>query len=252
MRPLDFFLAHKVKVFPITTGKKTPAVPAGTSWTNWDDFERPRPAQPYGVVLGSLIVIDGDSAKATAWIRANVPPTPFRVQSGPHHDGTPGRGVHFYYRAPDVATPAFIHRDGLAIEARRLGQYVVGPGSVHPSGCTYRASDWSWNWNDLPVLPADFNFNDGSGLTSAPGAPYQIPETVTAGERTAELWRFVRHMKATNVSVEWARSAVEMFNLTRCEPPKSQTWLRSWFPRAWGHRDRPDFNQLPKFEDDGI
>jgi hypothetical protein len=28
----------------------------------------------------------------------------------------------------------------------------------------------------------------------------------------------------------------------RCEPPKSDAWMNAWFPRAWGHRDRPDFN----------
>lgn len=87
---IDCFLAHGVNVFPIRPGTKKPDVPEGGSWKNWTG---PRPTGPYGVELGALIVVDADSAKALAWIRANCPPTPFRVQSGPYHDGSPGRGV---------------------------------------------------------------------------------------------------------------------------------------------------------------
>jgi hypothetical protein len=244
--PLDFFLAHRVAVFPICEGSKAPAVPKGTDWADWDDFQRSRPDGSYGVVLGSLMVIDGDSQASTAWIRANVPPTPFRVQSGPHHDRSRGRGVHFYFRAPQRVTPAFIHRDHLVIEARRRGQYVVGPGSVHPSGCTYRVSTWSWRWDDLPVFPAEFLFDDGTGHTSAAGAPYEPPERMVAGERTHELFRLLRHMKALGASIEETRYCVELYNRNRCEPPKSDSWLRSWFPRAWNLADRPGFSALPQ------
>jgi hypothetical protein len=245
MNPLAFFLNHRVRVFPITPGTKKPAVPAGASWTDWDDFVRPRPERPYGVVLGSLIVFDGDTPQSTAWLREHAPATPFRVQSGPYHDGAAGRGVHFYYRAPHGTTPAFIRRDGLVIEARRAGQYVVGPGSPHPTGCTYKVSnDWTWEWDDIPVLPSDFVFEDGSVRPiTVDGAPYDVPDTVTAGERTAELFRFLRSCKAKGLSVEMARFAVEQFNLTRCEPPKSDAWLRSWFSRSWNHADRLEFRE---------
>lgn len=249
MNPLAFFLEHRVRVFPITRGTKRPAVDQGTSWTDWDDFMRSRPEKPYGVVLGSLLVVDGDCEQTTAWIREHVPATPFRVQSGPHHDGSPGRGVHFYFRAPQPPTPAFIRRDGLVIEARRAGQYVVGPGSPHPAGCIYKVShQWTWRWDDIPVLPSDFAFEDGSVRpVAAEGASYDVPDTVAAGERTAELFRFLRSCKAKGLSVEMARFAVEQFNRTRCEPPKSDAWLRSWFGRAWSQTDRPGFGQ-PYFE----
>jgi hypothetical protein len=172
-----------------------------------------------------------------------VPATPFTVMSGPYHDGASGRGQHHYFRAPDQPTPAFIHRDSLVIEARRLGQYVVGPGSVHPSGCVYTAADWSWQWDDLPVFPSEFVFDDGTGSTSATGAPYQPAERMVTGERTHELFRLVRHMKALGASMEATRFTVELANANRCEPPKSAAWLASWFPRAWGQPDRPGFGQ---------
>jgi hypothetical protein len=104
----------------------------------WDDFVRPRPERPYGVVLGSLVVLDGDTPPTAIWIREQPPTTPFRVQTGPYHDGQPGRGVHFYFRAPQGTLPAFIRRNGLAIGCKRAGYYVVGPGSVHPCGCIYK------------------------------------------------------------------------------------------------------------------
>lgn len=242
MNPIDFFLANGVNVFPIRPGTKQPDVPKGTSWKAWPG---PRPTGSYGVELDALMVVDGDSSPSTAWIRANCAATPFRVLTGPHHDPKDkGRGVHFYYRAPEHPTPAFIHRDGLVIEARRAGQYVVGPGSIHPSGCTYKASDWSWSWNDLPVFPGDFEFDDGTRRTTLAGQPYEVPECVMAGERTAELFKFVRSFKARGASEEMARFAVEQFNRDRCEPPKPAQWLWRWFDRAWHQADRPDFAQL--------
>jgi hypothetical protein len=249
MNPLDFFLDHRVRVFPVQHGSKKPAVPAGTNWMDWDDFVRPRPDRPYGVVLGSLIVVYGDSPASIEWISTHAPYTPFRVQSGPCHGGAPGRGVHFYFRAPQSPTPAFIRRDGLTIEARRAGQYVVGPGSLHPTGCIYKVShEWAWRCEDLPVFPSDFVFEDGSVRPiTIDGAPYEIPETVVAGERTAELFRFLRSCKAKRMDPDMARSAVQLFNDTRCEPPKSEAWIRAWFGRAWNQADRPDFGQ-PYFE----
>jgi hypothetical protein len=241
MNPLNWFAAHRVKVFPVQPGAKTPAVPRDTSWNEWDDFTRPRPSGSYGVVLGSLLVVDADSPATASWIAQHVPATPFTVLSGPYHDGSAGRGRHHYFRAPDVLTPAFIHRDHLAIEARRIGQYVLGPDSVHPSGCIYEACEWSWRWDDLPMFPVDFAFNDGTGTTSEVGAPYEPPRRMVQGERSHELFRLVRHMKALGASIEETRYTVELYNANRCDPPKSDKWLRAWFPRAWGHRDRPDF-----------
>ncbi len=241
MNPIDFFLMNGVDVFPIRPGTKQPDVPKGTSWKRW---RGPRPTASYGVELGTLMVVDGDSAMSTAWIRAHCPATPFRVQTGPYHDQAHlGRGVHFYFRAPESPTPAFIHRDGLVIEARRAGQYVVGPGSVHPSGCTYRASAWSWRWEELPIFSADFQFDDGSRQTTLLGERYEVPDRVTAGERTAELFKFVRSLKARGASEEATWLLVQEFNQYRCDPPKPDWWLPRWFSRAWYQTDRPDFAQ---------
>jgi hypothetical protein len=73
VRPLDFFLAHRVPVFPITQGAKTPAVSKGTHWADWDDFVRARPTGAYGVVLGSLVVVDADQQATSEWANAHLP-----------------------------------------------------------------------------------------------------------------------------------------------------------------------------------
>ena len=79
---------------------------------------------------------------------------------------------------------------------------------------------------------------------------YEVPERVTAGERTAELFKFVRSFKARGASEQMARFAVEVFNRDRCEPPKSDEWLLRWFNRAWHQADRPDFAQLTTITED--
>jgi len=250
MTPLEFFLAHRVAVFPIATGAKTPAVAKGTHWADWDDFLRARPTSAYGVVLGSLVVVDTDQPATSEWANAHVPPTPFMVLSGPYHSGGMGRGVHRYYRVPPASSwPPYIRRDGLNIEFRRAGQYVLGPASPHPSGLTYDAAPWSWAWDDIPCFPSDFVFEDGSVGVSRVGAAYAEPTApVTESNRTAELFRYVRHLKANEVDRDLAWTATQFFNTRFCHPPKSDRWLASWFGRAWGHRDRPDFKQCV-FED---
>jgi Bifunctional DNA primase/polymerase, N-terminal len=246
---IDFFISNGVRVFPIKPGTKAPAC------ESWPNYSGPRPTASYGVALATqLTVVDADEPATLAWCLAQLPPTPLRVQTGPFHSGAPGRGVQFYYRTPaGPMRPAYIHRDTLSIEARRQGQYVLGPGSKHPTGCIYTPTDWSWQWNDLPEFPADFNFDDGTCATSSVDGKYVRPTgDVTAGERTHELFRYLRHLKARDFDEEQTRNYVWWFNQTQCKPPKSEAWFRSWFGRSWRTADRPGFNQLATFEDDGL
>ena len=246
MNPLDFFYQNGVCLFPIQPGTKEPAVPKGTSWKGYITPVKP----PYGVDLASsLVVVDGDSSVSTAWIRAHCPPTPFRVLTGPHHDAMDaGRGVHFYYRAPDANLPRFLHRDTLIIECRSRDQYVVGPMSVHPSGCTYKPSDWSWQWTDLPVFPADFLFDDGSVIIggSASGATYEVPDVMPRGHRRHELFRLIRSCKSHSDKAT-TRAFVLQAMANKCQPPMTLADFTpesfdAWFSRSWRQADRAGFN----------
>jgi hypothetical protein len=228
MNALQWFCDHRIAVFPIRTGTKQPAT--NGHWANWDDFARPRPTGPYGVVLGRLIVVDTDTPDAEAAITEALPPTPFMVRAA--------RGWHRYFRAPEHPTPATIYRVGLAIECRRAGQYVVGPGSPHKDGQhTYTASSWSWAWSDLPVFPSSFVFDDrGAGIPVG----YEPPDRILDGERHHELFRLIRHLKGLDATREHARYVVGLYNQNRCDNPlKEDAHFEAWFNRSFSLRNRP-------------
>ncbi|MDP2321778.1 MAG: bifunctional DNA primase/polymerase [Acidobacteriota bacterium] len=239
MNPLDWFRDHRIAVFPIRPGTKEPATQG--HWANWDDFARPRPTGPYGVVLGRVIVVDTDTPDAEASIAAALPPTPFMVRAA--------RGWHRYFRAPEHPTPATIYRAGLAIECRRAGQYVVGPGSLHKDGQhIYTASSWSWAWTDLPIFPASFVFDDRADAAAVAG--YDPPDRILDGERHHELFRLIRHLKGLQSSQAEARFIVGTYNQNRCDNPLPEDAnFEAWFRRAWALRDRP----MPVlFDGDGL
>src|SRR5688572_28757353 len=167
VNPAQWFHDHGVGVFPLKTRSKEPAC----KWLGYScSREQADRFVNYGVRLGhGLAVLDGDSRESVAWIQSRItageiPWTQFIVKTA--------RGLHLYYRlVGGEDLPKFLHRDGLTIEFKHHGQYVVGPGSVHPDGPIYTAAEWSWGWDDIPVFPTDtFLFDDGScGRRSAPG-----------------------------------------------------------------------------------
>src|SRR5947209_17812600 len=83
-----------------------------------------------GIVTGkvsTVVVVESDTPEAEAWCEEHLPPTPMMTRSA--------RGRHRFYHRPMALPeiPASIKTpNGLTIEIKRDGQYVVGPGSVHP------------------------------------------------------------------------------------------------------------------------
>lgn len=246
-----WFFDQGVGIFPLKARSKHPAC------NSWDDYRCERRLvkrfQNYGVRLGplamwvvrgvdrrndGLAVVDADCIEARGWCSTYIPHTPFQVRTG--------RGVHHYLRLRSGdGVPKFIHRDGLTIEFKHAGQYVVGPGSIHPSGATYTASDWSWRWEDIPIFPAEtFIFDDGScGRRSTPGQPngdgYEFPDRVAAGERHAELFKQLRQFKAWGNTKETTREFIHLCNTACCQPPLAENHtFEEWFNRAWANPDR--------------
>jgi len=234
--PAQWFHDHNVGVFPLKTRSKEPAC----KWLGYScSREHAARFVNYGVRLGTMAVVDPDCHDTIAWCERNLPDTPFLVRTA--------RGFHVYYRlASSDGVPKFLHRDGLTIEFKNAGQYVVGPGSVHPSGAVYTAVEWSWRWDDIPVFPANFLFDDGScGRRSAPGVigeRYEFPTAgVGKGERHAELFKLLRSLKAQGYEQADARIVIVFANENGCRPPlpDSQIFDNGWFARAWGNPDRP-------------
>jgi hypothetical protein len=213
MTPILWFHDHGVGVFPLVPGTKKPMVSFPTYTCTREQAARFH--NLYGVRLGRcradwLAVVDSDSPETETWVAVNLIDTPFRVRTA--------RGVHRYYRTAGPL-PSYIHRDGLTIENRNEGLYVVGPGSVHPSGIVYTADGWSWRWEDIPFFPADFIFDDGScGRFSTTGQPLVLPPAVCNGERHHTLHKIMRSLVAHGVPLEGAIATCRIENREKCAP----------------------------------
>lgn len=172
---------------------------------------------PLGRVSG-VVVVDSDSPEVETWCAANLPATPMMTRTA--------RGFHRYYRRPDVDDlPAFIHtRDGLRIELRREGQYVVAPGSIHPGdaakgippGHRYSAvSEWPTSLNALPVFPTDVLDGPRTDDAAAPPLAPQLP----AGSRNDSLFREACRLRRLGWDESEILAALRGLNHRRCHPP---------------------------------
>ena len=100
----------------------------------------------YGVCcgFGNLVGIDADDPIIAERFEQNFGST-FRVRSGS------GRGFHDYAIVHGMRERQLFERNGLHLgEAQSLGQQLVGPGSVHPTGGIYTVV------RDLPILEMEW------------------------------------------------------------------------------------------------
>lgn len=86
----------------------------------------------YGVVTnyGNLAILDLDDAKAVALIEPFLPST-FTVKTS--------KGCHYYFLLRGYAKKVILQMNGHHLGELQAGPtfYVVGPGSIHPSGIKY-------------------------------------------------------------------------------------------------------------------
>src|SRR6266508_1107822 len=100
----------------------------------------------YGVCCGygHLVVVDSDDPFIAERSQEKFGAT-FRVRSGS------GRGFHDYFAVEGMQKKEIFERDGKHLgEAQFVGQMVVVPGSVHPSGGLYEIV------NDAPIRDVRF------------------------------------------------------------------------------------------------
>jgi hypothetical protein len=243
-----WFFDHGIGVFPLVG--KHPAC------KSWDDYiatrEEAARFRNYGVRLRNrdvqLGVLDSDTREAEVWVLQQIvhraiPDTPLVVETA--------RGFHRYYRLTGLQA-LFIHRDGLTIEFKNGGQYVVGPGSIHPGdskagippGKKYCALNWSWRLEDIPFFPSDFVFDDRPPRT---GDGYAVPEALCQSERHDGLYRIMRSLAARGVPLDGALAACRVENRTRCQPPlPDDRDLDSYLRRAYHQSDTAGFTRTPQ------
>src|ERR1700693_4123492 len=142
MRSLDAGLA----VFPAREGGKDPACRGGCrDATRSRDrvirHWRQHPSHNYGIATGKaseIFVVDIDGSKGEASLRAlcakysPLPPTVTVITAN---------GRHLYFRTGGVVVGSSTGKLGPDLDVRGDGGYVIGAGSVHPSGQLFRYAD---------------------------------------------------------------------------------------------------------------
>lgn len=118
---------------PLPDKKKAPP-PEGWRTTNltWEKIT----TDNYAVITGygGLIVLDVDCQQGANMVK--FLPETFTVATSDKGDGF--RGLHAYFICPEVGKKIILFDGDKHLgEIQSMGQYVVGPGSIHPTGITY-------------------------------------------------------------------------------------------------------------------
>src|SRR4051795_10480685 len=148
-------LARGLAVVPCCSADgKVPLVEWG-KWTKRpgrafiEKMMRRYPSTNVGIIAGlsGITVVDCDDPAAVAVMIARCGDTPLKVR-------TPSGGVHLYYRAAGERC-ADLRPEGLKVDVKSIGGFVVAPPSVRPDGPhAGRAYEFlEGSWADLARLP---------------------------------------------------------------------------------------------------
>lgn len=215
-------------VFPLIPREKKPATTNGFKDATtdlkqisfWWDMD---PNYNIGIATGKpssgLVVIDIDnghggngSDSLRDWEKQNhnLPDTCTAL--------TGSGGVHLYYRD----TEEYRNKAGIldSVDVRGDGGYIVAPPSVHPNGSIY---EWEVDHSpdDMKVTMADATVR--KFLNPRKKEPKQesmpVDEVYPEGKRVDSLVRMIGAMKGWGISDAAIKSAVQIENIRRCDPP---------------------------------
>jgi len=221
------------RVFPLVERGKKPAV----AWKKYQD-EAPSREQlsqwdksrfNIGIVTGppsDIVGIDVDSPEAQAMIdELDLPPTPC-VRTA--------RGMHLLFKHPGFTVPNGTKIAGQKLDVRGDGGYLVGPGSIHPTGVSY---EWitSPAEVDLAALPekilALLRPSKVHDVTYSPELSSAMPATGTDG-----LDRFLaKELNLAKQDVSATTSGEGTTTAERGRNPGKSTRVRN----AWPDSDTP-------------
>jgi hypothetical protein len=198
------------------------------------------PNSNYGVVANEdYCILESDDYSALRERVSRTIPSTYRV-------GARENRPHIYFLQTERSRAAGNMDVAGLFEFKQNNRYVVGEGSIHPTGATYQCTEDApivpipdWLVDDLQVLKA------GRSVTKSVAAPLPA-EGVKLGEGEG------RHpMLMSQAAILWDgdRTREEMFtdlqaiNLQKCDPPKTEEhlldiidWLMSRPPTATGPR----------------
>lgn len=166
----------------------------------------------YGVLCGeqssSLCVIDFDNVSAfEAWAYDNFE-TP--SHAGETFSVASGRGVHLYVTVHRENLPA--HKTKMAQGAGDIlttGAFVVGPGSIHPTGATYRVRNEFSIRNVESLEELRLPIERKQAATYAPRGDAPLPSSPS-------IARIAGVVTAFSSAVEGTRNAMLLWSACRC------------------------------------
>ncbi len=195
-----------------------------------------------GIATGpsGLTVIDCDTPNALDRVIERFGPTPVIV-------ATPRGGYHLYYKANGERSGP-IREDGLAIDVRARGGFVVAPPSVRRTG-EFAGKSYAFvagDWADLPSLPhvlegaLDRKFygsDTGSPDTDAPAGRAPAETGKDVGRRNRTLFDHLRRVARDVGSRTELMEAAEAFN-ARFDPPLAATEVYRTTESVWNYREQ--------------
>jgi hypothetical protein len=131
------------------------------------------PQANVGILTSNCTVVDADCPEAIEYIEEHFPPSPLVAKT------TNGR--HYFYAPGDIRRVVAKHQGKEAFSIRGPGtcNYVVGAGSIHPSGARYEWIRRDLGLDELPVLTREdiqgleSRFQNGSAFVPEVAASYR-------------------------------------------------------------------------------
>src|SRR5436190_8432713 len=229
-------LRLELSVIPLRERSKEPALPRWEALKNRCATEAEarewfgRGSHNAGIVLGAvsggLVVIESDSHAAESWCATELPKTPMATRSA--------RGIHRYFdipndmpagidirHIPDI--PAKFHANGVDIEIKRHGQYVLAPGSIHPSGHVYEEVEpWPTSAEairrNVPPFPFELLRALGHEKHRRDARSEPLPPEIGEGSRNDTLYREACRLRRQGWQEREIVGALRLLNVERCHP----------------------------------
>jgi Bifunctional DNA primase/polymerase, N-terminal len=204
---------HDFRVYPAYPRGKSPLYrgwqrAATTKPDHLAKFWKTNPEANVGILCDNLVVLDPDSARGEAALAdLDLPPTTtVRARRGSHR--------YFLGRASAVA-------DLLpGVEARGIGQGVLGAGSVHPSGHEYEWEIPPWEVPPVAIPPVLQHLLDERGAIG-PGTHLVTDGTqgyAFEGRRHVYLLKFAGSLRG-RFGVLDPLGTLKALNEDQCRPP---------------------------------
>lgn len=200
-----------LRVFPVAPRGKKPLLRGWQSSATSDPdvaeaIWASRPEANIGVACGGgLIVVDTDTPAGEEAVRELGVAKTATV--------TTGRGRHFYLRGESRNRTDLLP----GVDVRGAGGYVVGPGSLHPSGTEYRWELPPWKVEPAPLPPGLLAIltEKQKRRNSSP-----LPAAIELGTRNSTLFRLACGLRGiSGLGFEECLATVSCANKLRCKSP---------------------------------